>query len=100
MKRKSKHSALYHYLEQANVLASGTDAQIQAAKREYRRQYQTAWRKRKRANNQEITITLDAHELQIITSAAKKHRRTRTKFCKEAALAYCTQAFVIPDILL
>jgi hypothetical protein len=101
MGRKLKHTdKLYQYLEQTNVLTNGTDAQIQAAKREWRRKYQTAWRKHKRAANQEITITFNPHELQVITSFAKKHKRSRTKFCKEAALAYCDQVFVIPDVLM
>jgi uncharacterized protein (DUF1778 family) len=101
VKRKVKHtSKLYQYLEQANVLTSGTDAHILAAKREYRRIYQTEWRKRKRADNQEITVTLNPHELQTITAAAKKHRRSRTQFCTEAALAYCNQAFVVPDVFM
>lgn len=100
MKRKQKHTGkLYEYLEKAGAL-SGTDVEIKAAIREYRKLYKAEWRRRKREANQEITVTLNPHELQIITTAAKKHHRSHARFLKDAALAYCTQAFVVPDMLM
>ena len=99
MKRRVKQtSKLYAYLEKTNVL-SGTDEDIRAAKREYRRRYQAAWRKAKRAANQEITVTFSQQELRTITQAAKRHRLARPRFVKLAALAYLNNSFVVPDIL-
>ncbi len=100
MRDKLKHtSKLYQFLEQKGVLANGTDAEIKAAKKEYRRLYQASWRKHNRAANTELTITLNHRELQTINHASRKHHRAKSLFLKEAAIAYITKAFVVPDIL-
>ena len=99
MKRKLKHtSKLYQFLEQKGVLANGTDAEILAAKQEYRRLYQANWRRSRRKADTELTVTLTARELQILTVAAQKHHRAKSRFLKEAALAYTTKSFVVPDV--
>jgi hypothetical protein len=98
VKRKIKHtSKLYEYLERKDAL-SGSDADIKQAKREYRRQYQAAWRKSKRATNQEITMSFNPQELRIITRASKRHKLSRPEFTKLAALAYLDHSYVVPDI--
>src|SRR5438046_2043646 len=100
MKRKLKHtSKLYQFLEQEGVLSNGTDADIQAAKKEYRRLYQAAWRNAKRKANCEITVTLNQQELRTISIASQKHHRAKSRYIREAAIAYTTKTFVVPDIL-
>lgn len=99
MKRKAKHTdSLYRFLDQAGVL-SGTDADIVAAKREYRKQYQARWRKERRHAQQELTVSFLPAELQVINGAARKHKMSRPKYVQAAAIAYMKQLYIVPDIL-
>lgn len=100
MKRKSKHTSnLYQFLEQKGVLSNGTDADIKAAKAEWRRLYQASWRKQYRHSAKEITVPLTKDELKIISQAAKQHHRSKTRFLREATLAYINKRYMAPDPL-
>lgn len=100
MKRKVKQGGLYQYLEQLGILASGTDAEIKEAKRHYWTMYKATWRKRHRQVSKEIRIQLNDSDLKAITVAAKKHKRSKAIYIKEAALAYYNGRFLVPDVLL
>jgi hypothetical protein len=97
VKHKPKHTSnLYQFLEQKGVLTNGTDAEIKAAKAEYRKIYQANWRRRQRHTSKEITITLAPDELKTISQASKKHNRSKTRFLKEATLAYINKRYLAP----
>lgn len=83
----------------ATILKTGSEAEIALARKNYWRVYKANWRKQKRIEQKEFTISFNAKELRVISTAAEKHQRSRTKFIKEAALAYCTRRFVTTDPL-
>ena len=91
----SRTKALLKFLEP--VLEHGTEADIAAARKRYRRNQQAAWIKEKRKHLQSFLIYLSYHELQTITKAAKTHNRSKTAFIKEAALAYTRRTFLVPN---
>ena len=100
MKRKVKQGGLYSYLEQSGILTNGTDEQIKSVKRQYWALYKASWRKKSRQANKEIRIQLTENDLRVITSAAKKYKRSKARYIKEAALAYLHRQFLVPDVLL
>jgi uncharacterized protein (DUF1778 family) len=67
------------------------------ARKAYWRAYKAQWRRKKRKEHKEYTISYSPHELYIITQAAKAHKRSVTSFIKNAALAYTTKKFLVPD---
>lgn len=99
MKRKIKYGSLYDYLAQSGVLNGSNESAIQTARKEYWRLYKLNWRKQSRTTGKEFVILLNKKELQIISEAAQKHKRSRSAFIKIAALAYITRQFIVPDIL-
>ncbi len=91
----SKKNKLLEYLEP--VLSSGTEVDIAAARKQYRRNQQAQWVKVKRQKNRHFLIYFSHQQLQIIARAAKAHNRSKTKYISEAALAYAEQIFLVPD---
>ena len=79
------------------VLESGTDAEIKAAKREYRKLYLTEWRRNRRSKHPEYTISLSEQENNNIASHAKEHNISCTAYLKAAAMAYSNKTYVVPD---
>lgn len=98
MKPKKK-TGLYEYLESLNLVGSGLEEDIAAARNAYRKAYKADWRRKKRSetNRKEYTVTLNTQEVQIITVAAIRHARSKTQFIKESSLAYVRRQFIVPD---
>lgn len=94
-----KNSNLYHFLHKIGVLENGTPEEIQAARKEYWREYKRRWRKRRRRNEKEITISLCHEEWQLLSQEARCHKLSRTRFLKLACLAYMNKSFVVPDVM-
>lgn len=88
------------YLSASGVLDTGDAELIAAAKREYWREYKRAFAQQKRKEHTAFTIYLNQRELKTIREAAKGHKRSATRYIKEASLAYTLQRFVVPDIVL
>jgi hypothetical protein len=89
-------SNLYDTL--APLLDKGADdAILAAARKQYRRTYKAAWQRTFRKNNKLFTVAYTGKELAIIKTAAKTHHRSMSKFIAQAALAYCTQQYLVMD---
>lgn len=93
--RKQHINKLQAFITAAYV-AGSTDTPEQL-KKQYWRKYKAQWRKRKREEQKEFTLSFTKPELAIITNQAKKHSRSRTQYIKEAALAYSSDKFLVPD---
>jgi len=99
MRKSHSNSGMWEYLDSIGVLEKGTDEEIKAAKRAYRKQYFLLQKRKQRTNKPEYTVAFSKTngEHSRITEAAKKHNRTVTAFIRVAALAYITQTFVVPN---
>lgn len=97
MKETQKKRGLQSFL--APFLETGDEIIIAAAKKEYWRQYKMNWRKQKRKEQKTFEISFTKGEWQVIKKLSNKHAYSHTNFIKQAALAYCKQEFLMPDIL-
>ncbi len=96
--RLKKRSPLWEYLEASGVLEYGSDEEIKAVKREYRKKYLLLYKRAKRGSTKEYTITLnkESRELLLLMKSAKIHSLTVPEFIRQSALAYCEQKYLIP----
>lgn len=95
MKKVSSKTKLYQFLTERGLLINGSDEEILAAKREYRKAYLATYRKNYRNKKRHFAVILSEDELRIITQSAKKHGIKLPSFIKQAALGYLTNSFVI-----
>lgn len=100
MKRvKKTKGGVYAYLLSTGVLVKGSLEEIQKAKDQYWKEYKARWRKLKRKEEKEITVSFNTDELKEISSEAKRHKMSRTRFIKHASLAYINKSFIVPNNL-
>jgi hypothetical protein len=99
MRKTPKESPLWKYLEACGVLEHGTDEQIKVAKRQYRKSYMLAYRKRERKEKPEYIINLSRKngEFDTVARAAHKHSMPITAFIRKATLAYINKTYMVPD---
>jgi len=97
-KNKSKYG-MWAYLDAAGVLEYGTEEQINAEKKKYRKGYLLRYKQKQRANKPEVSVSLskDKGEYSVISAAAKNHHMTITAFIRSATIAYINKTFIIPD---
>jgi hypothetical protein len=102
MSSARKHKGgMWVFLDASGVLERGTDEEIKAAKKAYRKQYILNYRKKQRANRPEFTVFLSKSngDYSKISLAAKGHRMTITEFLRSSALAYTSKTYIVPDRL-
>ena len=101
MRRKTKESGMWAFLEECGVLEKGSDAEIKEAKRAYRKKYFLKYKREQRSKRPEFTICLlkNNGDFDTIQKAAKKHKMTMTAFIRTATLAYIRKTYVVPDRL-
>lgn len=101
--RKTPHTKkkLWEYLDSVGVLENGTDEQIKAAKKEYRKKYLSEFKRKQRAREKEFTIKFSKEngEYDTIEQAARQHDRTIPAFIKTASLAYTRKSYIVPNKL-
>ena len=102
MRKNGKNSGMWAYLDAVGVLEKGTEADIKAAKKAYRKQYHLNYIRKIRVSKPEfiVNLTKDNGEYSRILSAAKQHRMTISAFLRIAALAYIGKTYIVPDRLL
>lgn len=102
MPRKAQNGGMWAYLDASGVLEKGTEDEIKAAKKAYRKQYLLNYKRKQRAAMPEFAVTLskDNGEYFRILSAAKLHKRTVPAFLRMATLAYINKTYIVPDRLL
>lgn len=99
MSKSAQNTGIWAYLESTGVLVNGTDAEIKAAKRKYRKQYILNYKRNQRIANTEFTILLSTKngEYEKIKLEAEHHKTTITAFLKLAMLAYINKSFIVPN---
>ena len=96
-RKKDKSSGVYKYLELSGVLDTGTSEDIERKRVEYWNIIKRKYKQEKRKTETEFKIYFTDTELQSINRASKFHRMSRTKYIKQATLAYANQKFLVPD---
>ena len=85
-------------MDGAGVLDKGDEA-IADARRRYKQIYSAKWRKNQRKVTKQFTIAFTPIEAKDLLEAAKKHKRSRTRFIKDSCLAYMNKRYLVPDVL-
>ena len=102
MPEKAQKSGMWAYLDASGVLEKGTEEDIKAAKKAYRKQYLLNFKRKQRNSKPEFAVCLskDNGEYSRILSVAKQHKKTVPAFLKLATLAYISKTYIVPDRLL
>src|SRR5580693_871166 len=82
---KTRSKALYTYLLEAGVL-NGTPAEIDCAKRQFRKLYKKRWRQNKRPRK-EIRIEFTLKQFQTIKMKARECELRHTTYARQVILA-------------
>lgn len=96
MRRTKGNTGFYAFLQGKNLL-SGDERTIALARKEYLRMYKAKWRKQQRAKTKQYTISLAPAEVKHIKYIARVHKRSITRFLKEAAFSYADKRYLVPD---
>lgn len=98
---KGQTGGMWDYLDSVGVLEKGTDAEIKAAKRAYRKKYFLEYKRNQRKRKPEYTINFrdDNGENSRILIAAQRHNMTVPQFLREAVFGYLERKFVVPNAL-
>jgi len=96
MKHKGR---IWDYLESLGILENGTDEEIKAAKKAYRKEYFLKYKRNQRATKPEFTVNFSNKkgEYGMVKRAAERHRMTMTAFIRSSVLAYLNQKFLVPN---
>lgn len=99
MRRLAKNGGMWEYLEEAGVLENGIDAEINAAKRAYRKIYFRGYKREQRMQKPEYTISFakDNGEFETVLKGARKHKLSVPSCVRQATLAYLNQTFLVPN---
>lgn len=99
MPKNARKGGLWAYLDAAGVLEKGTEEDIKAARKAYRKQYILNYRRKQRASSPEFTINFskDNGGYSRVLSAAKTHGRAIPTFIRFATLAYISRTYIVPD---
>lgn len=96
--RKIRHnSGMWKYLDEIGVLDSGSEEEIQAARKTYKKKYIREYKQRQRREKKEFTVLLKREEYGKLSPEAKRHKLTVARFIKTAALAYIGKIYIVPD---
>lgn len=99
MSKTLRHSGMWQYLEATGVLEKGTDDEIKAAKKTYRKKYFLNYKRNQRSKKPEyiINFSKEKGEYERIDRAAKRHKMATTAFIRSSTLAYIDRTYVVPD---
>src|SRR5438128_2635246 len=97
--RKYSGSGMWQYLESVGVLEKGTEEQIKAAKKAYRKKYFLLYKQKQRSTKPEYTVHFSKEngEHDRVTLAAKRHNMKVTSFLRAATLGYLQRTYVVPN---
>ena len=99
MRKVSRNSKLWEYLDSVGVLVNGTDEQIKEAKKEYRKQYLLNYKRKQRENSPEFGVYFSKSngEFRKIQRSADEHKKTIPAFIKASVFAYINKTYIVPD---
>jgi len=90
---------MWYYLDALGVLENGTEEEIKAAKKAYRKDYFLRYKREQRAKKPEFTINFSNKngEYTKVKRGAERHKMTITAFIRSSVLAYIDQKFLVPN---
>ena len=96
---KMKSGGMWEYLDSIGVLENGTDAEIKAAKRSYRKKYFLEYKRSQRKKRPEYTLNFNEAngEHNKMQLAAKQHNMTVTQFLCAAVRGYLERKYIVPN---
>lgn len=98
MRRNGKNKpGIREYL--APLLETATKEEIALARKQYWKEYRIRHRRNARKKLKMLEIGFTQAEWKRICKAAHEHKRGRSRFIKQACLAYLEQRFLVPDIV-
>jgi hypothetical protein len=62
-------------------------------------QYKADWRRNSRKEKKEFAVSFSPAEVKALSEAARRHRRSRTRYIHDACIAYSDKRYLVPDIL-
>lgn len=89
-------NTLQSYLNHTGVLSWGTPEEVAQHKRQYRKAYHRHWRRRRRKERPELTVSFPRAQYRKLRSQAKRHSLAPTQFAQAAIEAYLNTAYIIP----
>ncbi|MFH2141273.1 MAG: hypothetical protein ABIJ97_02535 [Bacteroidota bacterium] len=97
---KKTNSGLWEYLERTGILENGTDDEIKAARKTYRKEYLLKYKQKQRKHKPEFTVNFsnEKGEFYKVKNAAKNHKMTITSFIRKATIAYLNQKYIVPNL--
>lgn len=98
-KRPKNKGGMWYYLDASGILEHGTDEEIKAAKKAYRKEYYLEYKRNQRISKPEFVINFSKEngEYSKVSHAARNHRMTMTAFIRSSVLAYLDQSFLVPN---
>jgi hypothetical protein len=96
---KNRKGVMWEYLNVLGVIENGTDEEIKAAKKAYRKEYYLRYKRNQRSTKPEFIINFSSNngEYSKVKRAAERHKMTMTAFIRSTVLAYLDQRFVVPN---
>lgn len=94
-----KNKGLREHLYSLGILDNGTEEEIAAVKRAYRKQYLLQYKQAQRlaAGEYPVLLSKENGEYETIARAARRHRLSISAFLRVATLAYLMQTYIVPD---
>ena len=94
-----RKSDMWYYLDALGVLDNGTEEEIQAAKKAYRKDYFLRYKREQRVKKPEFTISFSNKngEYTKVRRGAERHKMTVTAFIRSSVLTYLDQKFLVPN---
>jgi len=90
VKKRIQSKRLYQYLEDQGVLGADRKT-IEAAKKQYRKEYKRDWVKQQRSFKKEIRFHLENESLDLIRAYCKHEHTTPTTLARELLIAHCSK---------
>lgn len=87
---------MWEYLKATGVLDKGEDA-IRAAKKEWRKIYDTRYKAERRRHVSQHVVSLLPDERRLLAAGAARHGLGVAAFLKKSAIAYATQTYLVHD---
>ncbi len=96
---KLKSGGMWEYLDSVGVLENGTDQEIKAAKKVYRKKYFLEYKRSQRKKRPEYMVNFneDSGEHNRIVLAAQRHDMTVPQFLRAAVRGYLERKYVVPN---
>lgn len=91
------YKSLKAYLFESGILEQGTQEEIAAAKKTYRRQYLKRKKEEYRARHQTISLSFTNEDAKELAQKASTYEMRLPAFIKACVYAYLEQIFVLPN---